>query len=833
MQKITFFQAANLSDNEVIAQFVARKKELDRILSEIRQDDMTGSIQHYILVGQRGSGKSTLLRRLQAAVNTEPAINERLIAINLSEEQAGIYRLHDLWERVCDELRVKGLDVNDVDWASYDGDFIAYARALYEAMQHALKKADKKLVLLLDNIDRVLENIKTDDNHLFREQLMNHKDVRIIGGSTRLSEHHWKYDEPFYQFFQIIRLLPLSEEEMKELLLYWADFMKEPKLKDFIAQGTGKLNAVRILSDGMPRTMLHLVDLLINRPEEHGYEYLRYIIDRATPIYQERLATLSTQHQKIVLELSFFWDATHVKDLVHAVKMDSKTVSAALHKLVELEIVEKRKGTGKNMLYLLKERFFNLWLIMTQGGPKEKSRVKWFTMFLETWYGPEEMRSLYSNFNENLCSGRLKANQAVIMVKALVHSKLLSLDERDSLLDNISSVIEGNTDYQDMLPIRSREAFHKAVDLVVARKFDRAFQVLDDIEQDNGIKHSIKGLAYYMQGEMMKAEREYITAIDKEDYSALNNVANIYSDTGQLEKAEEYYLKASEKGFIGATYNLALLYDNRDAFDKAEEYYRLAIASNMPSAMFDLAFLYDRNGYLDKAETYYLKAITNSNDMPDYLATIHKSGVGSNRAVRYNLESIEHARAEAMHRLATLYATIHQFNDSIQYYIQAIQLGHKEAVIGLGIVYYQSTSNIQSAKKLFEEYLLDEPSGLSLNHRLFRLNLGVWTGYPEVLSQSNNLIEEALKGGHEKILIVFFNSLLIHYQENTLWEYFHNSKFGEELQIKLKPLYFSTAKLLNNEHAKETLLTLPTELVEIVDAVIDAVNEGRETHYGK
>ena len=88
------------------------------------------------------------------------------MAVNLSEEQAGIYRLHDLWSRVIDELQLKGFEVEEVDWEKFGADTGAYTRALYESLQKSLNKNCKKLVLLLDNIDRILENIKTEDKFL-------------------------------------------------------------------------------------------------------------------------------------------------------------------------------------------------------------------------------------------------------------------------------------------------------------------------------------------------------------------------------------------------------------------------------------------------------------------------------------------------------------------------------------------------------------------------------------------------------------------------------------------------------------------------------------------
>jgi len=385
IKNIQAYQAANLSNEEIISQFIIRENEFETISSEIWRDKMDSSIQHYILIGRRGSGKSTLLRRIQAEVETNNKLNNRLVVVYLSEEQAGIYRLFDLCEAIINEMKVKGFAISISDWTEYESDLSAYTHHLYLQIQQALISGKKKLIVLLDNIDRIFDNIG-EDAHLLREWLTNYKDLRIIGGSTRMTEHYWKYDMPFYQFFRIIRLEKLSGSEIRELLIYWGKCLQKPEIERFVNMNPSKIESIRILTDGLPRTLLHFLEVLIDRSEDKGFEYLKMIMDKATPLYQERLNKLSPQQRKILIELSFFWDAVKVNELVDKCKMSGNTISSQLNYLVKNEIVEKVKGLKKDNLYRIYERFFNLWLIMTQGGMKEQRSVKFFTIFLEKWY---------------------------------------------------------------------------------------------------------------------------------------------------------------------------------------------------------------------------------------------------------------------------------------------------------------------------------------------------------------------------------------------------------------------------------------------------------------
>ena len=108
--------------------------------------------------------------------------------------------------------------------------------------------------MLLDNIDRIFENIR-EDAALLREVLLNYDHIRIVGGSTRMSEHFWQYDAPFYNFFRIIKLEALSNEEVRTLLMHWAKAYNLPAIEDFVQTKPGQLETIRILTDGLPRTL--------------------------------------------------------------------------------------------------------------------------------------------------------------------------------------------------------------------------------------------------------------------------------------------------------------------------------------------------------------------------------------------------------------------------------------------------------------------------------------------------------------------------------------------------------------------------------------------------
>ena len=434
------YQNANQSFESIVENFIVRKSEFERVMDDIRSTDPSSSFQHYVFVGRRGSGKSTLLRRIQAEINIDDILHAQYEVVNLGEEQSFIYRLYDLWDYVKRELSTFGYQFEELDFRTYKDDMTSYTKDLHAQIITALRSKNKRLILLLDNIDRILDSRSGNlDAALFRELLINYHDIRIIGGSTFMSEHFWKYDKPFYQFFTIKKLEALSLKEVEELLIHWSEVKQIPAIKDIIKNHPGKIQSIRMLTDGMPRTMLLFVDMMINRPEQNGYQYLQQIVDKATPIYQERLGLLSDAQKKVLSELAFIWNAANVEELVPKCNMEGKVISALLNQLTDIRYVEKIKTKNKNNLYRLEERFFNLWFNMTQGGLNNRAKAKALTDFLEKWYDKTALNDLCLELTSLVNRGEVNEDYIESMSQALLGCEYIDSKYKQALTFQLSS----------------------------------------------------------------------------------------------------------------------------------------------------------------------------------------------------------------------------------------------------------------------------------------------------------------------------------------------------------------------------------------------------------
>ena len=83
------------SDDEVKAQFVVRKRELDVVLEVLRGNIDSPSCQHVLVVAPRGRGKTMLLARVAAELRTGSEFSGCLLPVRFMEESKEIFNMAD------------------------------------------------------------------------------------------------------------------------------------------------------------------------------------------------------------------------------------------------------------------------------------------------------------------------------------------------------------------------------------------------------------------------------------------------------------------------------------------------------------------------------------------------------------------------------------------------------------------------------------------------------------------------------------------------------------------------------------------------------------------
>lgn len=390
---VLLYNTQNIDAQLLKAGFSIRKKEYQRIWKDIKKGSMAQPETHYLVQGVRGAGKTTLLSRLANEVGEDEELNNWLIPILLNEEEYGVLSLFTFWLRIAEKLAEQSVD-RYTELFEQVSSLDDSAEIAWELIQNHLDENKQKIIVFVDNLGELFKDFDEIEHAQLREVLSLHPQIRLIGGSSQLLEAHFDGAAPFYQFFKLVNLKPINEAEMHELLRSLAKQTGEEAVKtieEIITEHPERIEAVRRLTDGVPRTIVLLFQIIMEGAKESSYAYLEETIDKTTPLYKHRMDDLSRQQKAIVHTIAMNWDALSTKEIAEQTRLPSKTVSAQLVKLQQQWIVDKIETSTKNHLYIIKERFFNIWYLMRYGSQADKRRVLWLTRFLESWYDKNEL----------------------------------------------------------------------------------------------------------------------------------------------------------------------------------------------------------------------------------------------------------------------------------------------------------------------------------------------------------------------------------------------------------------------------------------------------------
>jgi len=393
---VTLYNPHLLPRHDLVETFVARQPLLDDLVDDLRR----GGGQHHLLVGGRGSGKTTLLLRLAVTIEDDKTLARKCIPLRFPEEQYNVARPSDFWMNAIDAL-VDALERQDERRAAKrlesalaeleHLDEAERARRSLALLESWARQATRLVVLLVDNLDLVLERLAADLWGL-REALSIDNHLVVIGASSKLIDEAIDYQSPFYDFFHVHELGPLSEAEARHLVRSLARRAKTPRVEEVLEQDPGRFKALYVLTGGTPRTLALLHTVLALDHSDRIERDLDGLLDQLTPYYKARFDDLPAQSQVIVDKVALHWHPITAAECQLATRLDLNTVSAQLTRLVKSGLLAKVSLPGSAKLgFQISERFFNIWYLM-RASRRLRRRLSWFVEFLRIFYGEEDLR---------------------------------------------------------------------------------------------------------------------------------------------------------------------------------------------------------------------------------------------------------------------------------------------------------------------------------------------------------------------------------------------------------------------------------------------------------
>ncbi len=504
------FFTPSLSDHETLeALFVAREQLAERIMTGIRESSENRDKLQVLLLGPRGIGKTHLVSLLYHRVKNDNSLSD-LLRIAWLPEDSYLAGYQDLLMLILRQLQNEYslteldrqlenvLDLNDAGQAEL---------ALEQLLLNNLN--GKSLLLIVENLDSILSDLKESGQRKLRAFVQNNPVVTILGTATTLSNAIAERKKTFFGFFKIHTLEPFTTNQAANLLAHLAKRTEKLDLVKAINSPMGKarIRAVHYLAGGNPRIYIIFFNFLTRDTLDDLVQPFMKLIDDLTPYYQSRMDKLAPLQRRIIDILRRLKGAVTVKEVARQAMNTSQTISAQLGKLVELGYVIQADSTGRSNYYEIREPLMRLCLeVKEQRG----RNVELFVAFLRVWYSKSEMEGIL----ESGCDGA--------EMKYMQQATLLTQTEQDPLKKSLESEFINHQHAGDY------NAALEATEIAIER---------DPNDKDNWKRKAqcLEKLSKPLEEQLNCLEK--VVDIDPEDMLAWNQLDLLHGQLGNYEDA--------------------------------------------------------------------------------------------------------------------------------------------------------------------------------------------------------------------------------------------------------------------------------------------------------
>ena len=376
------------SDEEVIEQFVVRKRELGIVLEVLGGNIESPSCQHSLVVAPRGRGKTMLLARAAAELRTDDALSGYLLPVRFMEESQEIFNLADFWLETLFHL-ARESTVQDLELArelreTHDTLSDCWRDQALEKHAHAavLDAADRlgrKLVLMVENLQSLCENVDESFGWKLRGVLQSEPQIILLASATSRFEGLDDARQPFFELFRIVGLDPLSTEDCRCL---WQVVSGD-------AVSGREIRPLQILTGGSPRLLVIVAGFARHRSLRQLMEELVTLIDEHTEYFRGHLEALAKTERRVYLSVIDLWQPSRTGEIAARARMDIRVVSTMLGRLIHRGAVIL-EGSGKKRLYVAAERLYSIYYKLRRERD-EAAVVRNLIHFMAAFYSESEL----------------------------------------------------------------------------------------------------------------------------------------------------------------------------------------------------------------------------------------------------------------------------------------------------------------------------------------------------------------------------------------------------------------------------------------------------------
>ena len=246
------------------------------------------------------------------------------------------------------------------------------------------KLGGRTLLVVVENLDDVMRGLKDEGQKRWRAFLQENPVAATLATAQQLTEDVSDRDRPFFNFFQIEHLLPLSADQALLLLQRIAALTGNTDLAAFLQTptGRGRVRAIRHIAGGNHRVFIVLSEFATRENLDDLVTAFEQLLDELTPYYQDRLRWLPDQQREIVEFLCRQTQTVPVKEIAGELYLTEQAVAAQLKSLKDKGYVTAQ-AVGRESRYELAEPLMRL---CVEVKDPRREPIRLIVEFLRVWY---------------------------------------------------------------------------------------------------------------------------------------------------------------------------------------------------------------------------------------------------------------------------------------------------------------------------------------------------------------------------------------------------------------------------------------------------------------
>ena len=379
------------SDEEIIQQFVVRQREFNTVLEALRENLNASSCQHVLIVAPRGRGKTMLLARIAAELRTNATLSKHMWPVRLMEENQEIFTLADFWIEVLFHLAQECSDREPELARELRDSHTAFAKRWREdnlehyvraAVLEASDRLHRRLVLMVENLQELCRNVDDDFGWKLRKTLQTEPQIMLLATATCRFKGLDDAEQSFFELFRIVYLEPLSTSECQRL---W-------RMASGDKATEREIRPLEILTGGSSRLLVIVAGFARHGSLNQWMEELVKLIDDHTEYFRGHLEILAKTERRVFLATMDLWHPSSTGEIAARARLDVRTTSTMLGRLVERGAVVAEGSSGKRR-YAAAERLYCIYYKLRRGRD-EAAIVSHLIHFMAMFYRETELAEI-------------------------------------------------------------------------------------------------------------------------------------------------------------------------------------------------------------------------------------------------------------------------------------------------------------------------------------------------------------------------------------------------------------------------------------------------------